>query len=63
MSAAIRVASFIGLMLVSMQSWAEYQLDLRPGVTSFSQGAYGIHTLVFWICVVICIIVFGAMIY
>lgn len=63
MSAAIRVASFIGLMLISMQSWAEYQLDLRPGVTSFSQGAYGIHTLVMWICVVIGIIVFGAMIY
>jgi len=63
MSAAIRVASFIGLMLVSMQSWAEYQLDLRPGVTSFSQGAYGIHTLVMWICVVIGFIVFGAMIY
>lgn len=63
MSAAIRVASFLGLMLVSMQSWAEYQLDLRPGVTSFSQGAYGIHTLVMWICVVIGIIVFGAMIY
>ncbi len=63
MSAAIRVASFIGLMLVSMQSWAEYQLDLRPGVTSVSQGAYEIHTLVMWICVVIGIIVFGAMIY
>jgi len=63
MSAAIRVASFLGLMLVSMQSWAEYQLDLRPGVTSFSQGAYEIHTLVMWICVVIGIIVFGAMLY
>jgi len=63
MSAASRVASFIGLMLISMQSWAEYQLDLRPGVTSFSQGAYEIHTLVMWICVVIGIIVFGAMIY
>ncbi len=63
MSAAIRVASFIGLMLISMQSWAEYQLDLRPGVTSVSQGAYNIHTLVMWICVAIGIIVFGAMIY
>ncbi len=63
MSAAIRVASFLGLMLVSMQSWAEYQLDLRPGVTSFSQGAYEIHTLVMWICVAIGVIVFGAMIY
>jgi len=63
MRAAIRVASFISLMLVSMQSFAEYQLDLRPGVTSFSQGAYGIHTLVMWICVVIGVIVFGAMLY
>ena len=63
MSVAIRVASFIGLMLVSMQTWAEYQLDLRPGVTSFSQGAYDIHTLVMWICVGIGAIVFGAMIY
>ena len=63
MSAAIRVASFLGLMLISMQSWAEYQLDLRPGVTSFSQGAYEIHTLVMWICVAIGVIVFGAMVY
>ncbi len=39
MRAAIRVASFISLMLVSMQSFAEYQLDLRPGVTTVSQGA------------------------
>jgi cytochrome c oxidase subunit 2 len=63
MSVAIRVASFIGLMLISIQSWAEYKLDLRPGVTSVSQGAYEIHTLVMWICVAIGIIVFGAMIY
>ena len=63
MRAAIRVASFISLMLVSMQSFAEYQLDLRPGVTTVSQGAYEIHTLVMWICVVIGIIVFGAMLY
>lgn len=63
MGAAIRVVSFLGLMLISMQSWAEYQLDLRPGVTKLSQSAYEIHTLVMWICVVIGIVVFGAMIY
>jgi len=63
MRAAIRVASFISLMLISMQSWAEYQLDLRPGVTSFSRGALEIHTFVMMICVVIGIVVFGAMIY
>lgn len=63
MSAAIRVASFVSLMLISMQTWAEYQLDMRPGVTRVSVGAYEIHTLVMWICVAIGIVVFGAMIY
>ena len=63
MRAAIRVAGFISLILSSGQSLAEYQLDMRPGVTSFSQGAYEIHTLVMWISVVIAIVVFGAMTY
>ena len=63
MSAAIRVAGFFGLMLVSGLSWAGYQLDMAPGVTSFSQGAFEIHRMVMWICVVIGIVVFGAMIY
>ena len=63
MKAAIRVAGLITLMLVSGQLLAAYQLDMKPGVTSFSQGAYEIHTMVMWICVVIGAIVFGAMIY
>ena len=63
MSAATRVAGLISLMLLSTQSLAGYQLNMKPGVTSFSQGAYGIHTMVMWICVVIGIVVFGAMIY
>ncbi|MGB5397029.1 MAG: cytochrome c oxidase subunit II [Gammaproteobacteria bacterium] len=63
MSAAIRVAGLISLLLISAQSWAGYQLNMKPGVTSFSQDAYEIHQLVMWICVVIGIVVFGAMIY
>lgn len=66
MKAAIRIAGFFSLMLMSMQSWAEYetyQLDMKPGVTSFSQGAYDIHTMVMYICVGIGIVVFGAMIW
>lgn len=63
MSAAIRVAGLFGLMLLSGQTLAAYQMNLSPGVTSFSQGAYGIHTMVMWICVAIGAIVFGAMIY
>ena len=63
MSAAIRVAGLIGLMLVSGQLFADYQLDLDPGVTSFSQGSYEIHQMVMWICVGIGVVVFGAMTY
>lgn len=63
MSAATRVAGLLGLMLFSGLSQAEYQMNLSPGVTTFSQGAYEIHTLVMWICVVIGAVVFGAMIY
>lgn len=61
MKVAIRVASLIGLMLISGQLMAAYQLNMKPGVTSFSQGAYEIHQMVLWICVVIGIVVFGAM--
>ncbi|MGB5276101.1 MAG: cytochrome c oxidase subunit II [Gammaproteobacteria bacterium] len=50
-------------MLVSGLAAADLQLNMKPGVTSFSQGAYEIHTMVMWICVVIGIVVFGAMIY
>ena len=63
MRAAKQVAGLLGLMLISGQSLAALQMNLSPGVTTFSQGAYEIHTLVMWICVVIGAIVFGAMTY
>ena len=50
-----------GLMASSMAA-AEYGLNLRKGVTEFSQTAYGLHTFTLWICIVIGILVFGAMI-
>ena len=63
MRAAIRFTGLLCLLLISSHAMAGYQLDMDPGVTSFSQGAYGIHQTVMWICVVIGIIVFGALIY
>ncbi len=63
MSVAIRSAGLFCLMLLSSPLHAELQLNLRPGVTSFSQGAFEIHQMVMWICVGIGVIVFGAMIY
>lgn len=63
MSAVTRVAGILSLMLLSTQVLAGYQMNLSPGVTTFSQGAYEIHQLVMWICVVIGILVFGVMTY
>src|SRR5271163_1818721 len=37
--------------------------NLPPGVTDLSRDIYGLHMEVFWICVVIAVLVFGAMIY
>jgi len=38
-------------------------LNMTPGVTEISRKIYGLHMEIFWICVVIAVIVFGAMIY
>ncbi|MBP8098354.1 MAG: cytochrome c oxidase subunit II [Arenimonas sp.] len=40
-----------------------WQLNMTPGVTATSQNAYDAHMIMLWICVVIGIIVFGAMAY
>ncbi len=50
-------------LLFSSATWAEYGLNLRKGVTDFSETAFELHMIAFWICVVIGIVVFGAMLY
>ncbi len=40
---------------------AEYGLNLQRGVTPISQEAYNLHMLIFWVCVAIAVVVFGAM--
>ncbi len=42
---------------------ARWQLNMIPGVTATSQNAYHAHMIMFWICVVIGVVVFGAMFY
>lgn len=63
MRAVSRPLGLACLLLASNPLYADYQLNLEPGVTSFSQGAYSIHMIVMWICVVIGIVVYGAMTY
>ncbi|WP_386068065.1 cytochrome c oxidase subunit II [Tahibacter sp. UC22_41] len=42
---------------------ARWQLNMTPGVTQTARNAYTAHMIVLWVCVVIGIIVFGAMAY
>jgi cytochrome c oxidase subunit II len=59
--------SLLGLSLAALQpahaesGWS--LLNMTPGVTEISRKIYGLHMEIFWICVVIAIIVFGAMVY
>ncbi len=50
-------------LTASSATWAEYGLNMTPGVTEFSKLAYGLHMQVLWICVAIGVLVFGVMIY
>jgi cytochrome c oxidase subunit II len=64
---ALAITSSLGLSMAALQparaesGWG--QLNMTPGVTEISRKIYGLHMEIFWICVVIAIIVFGAMIY
>ena len=52
--------------LVAMMStnvFAEYGLNMTEGVTSLSHDIYDLHMMVFWVCVIIAVVVFGAMFY
>lgn len=45
------------------QDGKRWGVNLTQGVTPVSQEIYGLHMLIFWICVVIGVLVFGAMLY
>ena len=38
-------------------------LNLREGVTDISQKVFDLHMLIFWICVIACVLVFAVLIY
>ncbi len=64
------VALLAGLLCTSMalatSSGTEpvrWQLNMIPGVTSTSANAYHAHMIMLWVCIIIGILVFGAMAY
>jgi len=60
MASATRIFRFVLLGSGISAAQAEWQLNLPAGVTSTSQQIFGLHMLIFWICVVIALLVFGA---
>ncbi len=53
----------ISSFLPSSSAFAEFGLNLPEGVTPVSRNIYGLHMTIFWVCVGIAVLVFGAMIY
>ncbi len=58
---ALSVGAGITAYFWSVAAFAEYGLNLKPGVTPISHEAYDLHMLILWICVAIAVVVFGAM--
>lgn len=53
----------LGILVLPGIAWAEMELNLTQGVTEISREVYGLHMFVLYICTVIGIVVFGAMIW
>ncbi len=49
------------LLLIVPQVVFAVDLDMRQGVTAMSQDIHWLHTVMLWVCIVIGVIVFGAM--
>src|SRR5690606_24941960 len=60
-----RVLAALALMAVTaaqaMANPRPWQLNMTPGVSDYSREVYDIHMLILWVCVVIGVLVFGAM--
>lgn len=51
------------LLLLTSTAFAGYEVNIPPPVTPISNQIFGLHTYILWICVVIFVVVFGAMFY
>lgn len=56
-------STLFALLAASGAAHAEMVLNLTPGVSPISQDIYQLHMLIFWVCVAIGVVVFGAMFY
>ncbi|MES2604530.1 MAG: cytochrome c oxidase subunit II [Pseudomonadota bacterium] len=58
-----RVLLALTLGLASPALLAAWDLNMREGITALSRETYELHMLIFWICVIIGVIVYGVLIY
>lgn len=58
-----RKTYLLPLLFTPQLAHAELGLNLPEGVTSVSRNIYSLHMMIFWVCVAIAIVVFGAMIW
>ncbi|ROT94503.1 cytochrome c oxidase subunit II [Marinobacter sp. R17] len=58
---ALRVGTLLAGLPVCQSVFADWTVNMTPGVTSVSRDIYGLHMTIFWVCVVIGIVVFGVM--
>jgi cytochrome c oxidase subunit 2 len=56
-------AAVLAGCLTAPCAFAAWELNMPLGVTELSREIHGLHMLIFWICVLIAIAVFGMMIY
>ena len=62
-SVLLRVILITILAFVCPHAWAEYALNMTPGVSSISQDIHHLHMIILWVCVGIGIVVYGVMLY
>src|SRR4051812_34320228 len=60
---ALQAAAVALFATVASVAHAEWGLNMTEGVTILSRKIYDLHMLIMWICVIIAVFVFGAMIY
>ena len=63
LKAALTGLTAFVLSAVSTNALADYTLNMTRGVSELSGEIYELHMLIFWVCVVIAVVVFGAMIW
>ena len=58
-----KISTAVIALLVAGDVFAERAINMPKGVTELSAETYQIHMIIFWWCVAIAVVVFGAMIY